>query len=133
MTEFSFPTEIKMIDCLNQRKKQILYFLQLTEVLQTERTTIVVFNSFMAVVAGRKKNVFTMLLDWCSPLTKGNSFPCSDSPSNPQDTRIPRFSAEEHPCKQQIPAQATPAALITPRTRRGNANTRISSFLSLLN
>lgn len=54
MTAFSFSTEVKMIDCLNQRKKQILYFLQLTEALKTESPKTVVFNVFHGS-AGRQE------------------------------------------------------------------------------
>lgn len=38
MTEFTFSIGIKMIDCLKQRKKQILYFWQLTKVLKNQKT-----------------------------------------------------------------------------------------------
>lgn len=69
MTEFSFSRGIKMIDCLNQRKKQILYFLQLMKVLKTERPTTVVYNVFHCSVwqAGRKMYLLsglTGVLPW---------------------------------------------------------------------
>lgn len=97
MTEFSFLIGINMIDCLNQRKKQILYFLQLTKVLKTKRPTTVAFNAFHGSVwqAGRKMCLLSGLTG-ALPLQKGiNSFPCSESPSNPQGNRISRSSAED--------------------------------------
>lgn len=64
MTDFSFSIEINMIDCLNHRKKQILYFLQLTKVLKTKRPTTVVFNVVHGSVwqAGRKMCLYLVWL-----------------------------------------------------------------------
>lgn len=81
MTEFSFSIGIKMIDCLNQRKKQILYFLQLTKVLKTKRATTVVFNVVYGSVwqTGRKTCLLSCLIG-VLPWQKGSNFLAQKAP-----------------------------------------------------
>lgn len=124
MTEFSFSIGIKMIDCLNQKKKPIIYFLQLMKVLKTKRPTTVVFNVFHGSVwqAGRKMCLLSCLIGallWQKGIHFLPRSPGSESPSNPQDNRIPRFSTEKHPYIQPIPAHVTPGALITSTEQEG--------------
>lgn len=45
-SEFSFSVVVKVIDCHNQRKKQIIHFLRFMKVLKTEQPTAVAFIIF---------------------------------------------------------------------------------------
>lgn len=98
MTEFSFSVGVKMIDCLNQRKKQILYFLQLTKVLKTRRPTTVVFNVFHGSVwqAGRKMCLLSCLIG-VLPWQKGIHFLAQ---KGPQSHKITEY--------QDSPQRSTP-------------------------
>lgn len=99
----------------NQRKEQIIYFLQLTKALKTKKPTTVVFNVFHGSVwqAVRKMCLLSHLIG-VFPSQKGtNSFSrssYSESPSNPHEKKITGYQdsqQKQHTYIEQIPAHVT--------------------------